>query len=71
MTEIRERIKSWWHGETTPYEGEMIVGFYVTRHWTSKLAHTLADFWLEHWKWIVATLIAVFAIIVAAMRSHV
>lgn len=51
------RIKLWWEGDFVLPENRPddmireIMGHYE-QHWTSRLAHTLADFYLGNWRWI-------------------
>lgn len=46
-------IKKWYDGEeyciSTP-EFPIFPGIRYKRHWSSKLAHHLVRFWLDHWK---------------------
>ena len=56
-------IYRWWEGDYEAHEYP-IIGYYSRRHWTSKFAHTLVDFYLKHWQWLWATMIAVIALIV-------
>jgi len=64
-----QAIKNWWDGETHAYENDpssnaVIIGVYVQRHWTSRFAHTIWDFLKKEWKWVIASVIAIVAIIV-------
>ncbi|MBZ9760253.1 hypothetical protein LB553_05100 [Mesorhizobium sp. CA8] len=36
----------------------ILPGERYERHWTSTTAHVLVDY-LEHWKWVIGTMIAV------------
>src|SRR5258707_362906 len=38
------------HYDNDPYSSVVIFGWWYERHWTSKVAHVLVEFWLEHWK---------------------
>lgn len=60
-----EKIKNWWHGEDTIHENKpsdpfFVIGWYNKKHWTSRFAHRLVDFYLEHWKFIWGSIVAIF-----------
>lgn len=58
------KIKNWWIGEEYFIEG-VLPGIRYKRHWTAKAASIFTNFYLNHWKWIVSTLIGVFGLIIA------
>ena len=58
-------IRSWWDGKHIPEpEGSPFVMGTIERHWTSKVAHILADFYLQHWKWIWGFTLALVGVLV-------
>lgn len=61
------RVREWWNGEPYKNDPRSTVVFVnsVDRHWTSRAAHALTDFYLAHWKWIwtIATSIVVAAVL--------
>jgi len=68
MINLKEKIKNWYKGEpyTIKSNPEDRIRFFTVRykrHWTSKLAHIFVKFYLEHWKWLWTTLIAVLTFI--------
>jgi hypothetical protein len=59
-------IKQWYQGEeyniSTP-DLPIFPGIRYKRHWSSRLAHALVEFYLKEWKWlwpIFLTLITIF-----------
>ena len=48
-----------------PYESEYLMGGGHRPHWSARVAQIVVNFWLEHWKYIITTTIAVAALIVA------
>jgi hypothetical protein len=61
-------FKKWWDGTYVPPENDrnsgliFIMGDY-TKHWTSKAAHVLFDFWLKYWQWCMGFGLAVLGLI--------
>lgn len=51
-----EKLKKWWNGEWVTYE----FGIGLDRHWTSNVAHKLLKFYMDHWKFIWGSLVAIF-----------
>jgi hypothetical protein len=41
---------------------------YFTRHWTSRLAHALLDFFCKHWQWILMFLMALLSVVIAILK---
>ncbi|RUX97255.1 MULTISPECIES: hypothetical protein [unclassified Mesorhizobium] len=72
--DVRRVVAVWYQGRLVPEESMVSKHFIVLpgeryeRHWTSKAAHVLVDFYLEHWKWVIGTMIAVIALTVAILR---
>ena len=59
---MKQLFKRWWEGTYVPSERDGFVfhlGEY-RRHWTSRAAHVVADFWLRHWQWSVGVTLVVF-----------
>jgi hypothetical protein len=46
----------------------VIPGDRYKRHWTSSVAHILVDFYLEHWKWVIGTMLVVVGIAVTILH---
>jgi hypothetical protein len=67
--DVRRVVATWYQGRRKePLVGEHIVifpGERYERHWSSSAAHVLVDFYLEHWKWVIATALAVIGTAVA------
>ncbi len=71
MKRAIDGIGHWWHGEYIPYENDpdslvIVVGGYQKRHWTASALHLIWEFYLEHWKWVWGTGLAIIAITVSA-----
>jgi len=63
----------WWDGTYTNHDNPpdsllYFVAGYRERHWSSKFAHVLVDFWISHWQYIISTCIAVVGIFVALKK---
>jgi hypothetical protein len=70
---MKKAFKQWWDGTYIPPENypdsglAFMMGSY-RRHWTSWLAHTVADFWLKHWQWCFSATFATIGLVIAAMK---
>ncbi|WEI17120.1 hypothetical protein PY247_11150 [Acinetobacter proteolyticus] len=58
-------LREWWKGKeiefkSSPGDSVFFAGGVYKKHWTSKLAHILVRFYLEHWKFIWGSIIAIF-----------
>ena len=62
---FKERSLECYHGSWVPYESEYLMGGGHRPHWSARVAQIVVNFWLEHWKYIITTTIAVAALIVA------
>ncbi len=58
-----KKIKCWWKGEEYYIEG-VFPGVRYRRHWSSKMAHIIVDFYLANWKWLWTTIIAIIGLII-------
>ena len=68
---IRNKLSDWYAGRAPVVERErgaiwVLDDSLTDRHWTSKVANKLVEFWLDHWKWTIGTTLAVVALFVAA-----
>lgn len=64
-----EKIKKWWNGKDS-YDDDRnsSLKFIMPlnqKHWTSKLAHRLVEFYIKYWQFIWGSIIA---IICASLR---
>jgi hypothetical protein len=61
---MRRKIKTWWNGTFIPEPtgSPLLYGDY-SRHWTSKLAHFIVDFYLRNWQWVWGTALVVLGFI--------
>jgi hypothetical protein len=67
---IGQRIAKWYEGRWVAYENPpgsdiVIIGGNYERHWTSRTAHVLVDFYLAHWQWVIGTVLAIAGLLVA------
>jgi len=67
---VFQNIKSWWNGTVTPYENDpdgagFIIGVSTDRHWTSSATRAVWGFVKREWKWVVATFLAIVALLLA------
>ena len=58
------KIKNWWIGEEY-YIKDVFPGIRYKRHWTARIVHTVVNFYLNHWKWIWSTIIAISGLIIS------
>lgn len=70
---MRRWIKSWWEGEFEPYENDprssiVLIGGRQKRHWTSRAAHSVANFLKIEWKWIFYATVAIAGLLIAFTR---
>jgi hypothetical protein len=66
-------LKRWWQGTPIPPQrfgdsGLIFLMERYKRHWTSKAAHVVADFWLKHWQWCFSATFATIGLVIAAMK---
>jgi len=65
---MRQIIKRWYDGKYIPPDNPpdssviFLMG-HCDRHWSSRLAHTLVEFYFEHWKWLLSFLVALSALL--------
>ncbi len=67
--QIAAPIKKWWNGTYIPElpDSPFILGRYK-RHWTSKLAHSVKNFYLKYWQWCWGMATACIAIYINMLR---
>lgn len=65
---LKERIREWYHGPFETFDSAHIIGGFHNPHWTARIVRTLVEFWLEHWKWIITTVLAIIALVIAAKK---
>ncbi|OCJ38021.1 hypothetical protein A6U91_07475 [Agrobacterium tumefaciens] len=56
-----ETVRRWYRGAYVPpdeHPGIFMLGYHK-RHWTAELLHTIVEFYLKHWQWVIATVIAI------------
>lgn len=66
------KIKNWYEGVWVPRENDpnsyvFFIGGNYERHWTAEIARTLVSFYLKHWQWCWATVIALVSLYVAVI----
>ena len=68
---ILQKLKEWYRGRYIPPENDPNSGLFFIqgdydRPWVARAADLLIRFWLEHWQWIIGTVLAIIAIFVSA-----
>ena len=63
---------AWYEGEFILHKNDpdspvVIIGGYHKRHWTALVARMFVEFWQEHWKWIITTVLSIVAILYAGV----
>jgi hypothetical protein len=70
---LTDKIEGWYRGPwvTPPHDPSSDLVFMGGHrpHWTAKIAQALVYFWLEQWKWIIGTAIAVVGLWIALTRN--
>jgi hypothetical protein len=67
---LRERFLEWYYG---PWEApasddsDLIFLGHHNPHWTARIAQALVNLWLRQWPWIIGTVIAIIALVIAAL----
>jgi hypothetical protein len=71
--DMRKFIKRWYQGEeyniSTPAL-PIFPGVRYRRHWSSRFAHILVDFYLKEWKWLLPFLLALSGIILTIISKY-
>lgn len=65
---MKQLLKRWWEGNyvqprNDPNGSVFILQGNYEKHWTSKVAHALADFWLKCWQWCIGFGLALIGLI--------
>jgi hypothetical protein len=73
MLKFKKAVAEWYQGKSHAHHNDpnsqvVIFGWWYERHWTSRTAHVLAEFWLAHWQWVIGTSIAVVGLAVALKK---
>jgi hypothetical protein len=67
---FKDKTFAWYEGRYVPWENDrhspiVLVGGSYHRHWTARFAHVVVEFWLEHWKYVITTSIAIIGLWIA------
>jgi hypothetical protein len=71
---LREKFIDWYQGEYIPPDNSgnsglvFLIGHYK-RHWSSRLVHTLVEFYLKEWKWLLPFLVALVALFFNSFKN--
>ncbi|MBH5397382.1 hypothetical protein HZZ13_06200 [Bradyrhizobium sp. CNPSo 4010] len=70
---MKDLLKRWWEGRYVPPENDTGAAIFFTqgryeRHWTSKAAHRVSEFYLKHWQWCFSAAFAVTGLVIAALK---
>ena len=66
-------LKRWWDGEYVPPQNDFgstlwVIQGHYEKHWSSRAAHVVADFWMKHWQWCFSAVFAVTGLVIAALK---
>lgn len=75
LRQLSKRVRQWWDGEYVPPPPNdpnspivfLSLGHY-RRHWTSRTAHAVVDFYLREWRWLLPFLVGVAAALIAIKK---
>jgi hypothetical protein len=61
-------LKRWWDGKYIPPKNDpdsliFVMQCRYEKHWSSKVAHAVAKFWLKYWQWCIGFGLAVIGLI--------
>ena len=71
--QLHKNIKKWYEGEFVPPDNSpnsrliFVMGHYQ-RHWSSRVAHVVVDFYLKEWRWLLPFVVGVAGVIVAIAK---
>lgn len=70
MNNFKTRVRNWWDGRFIPYENDpndsvVIIGGNQEWHWTARVARRIVAFLGKEWKWVIGTILAVIALVIA------
>ena len=55
---FKKLLNRWWEGTYIPEPpGSPLALGHCKRHWTSTCIHTLVNFYMKHWKWLLPFLV--------------
>jgi hypothetical protein len=65
---MKEILRKWWEGTYVPPDNDPNSAFVFTmgdheKHWSSRAAHLVADFWMKYWQWCIGVMLAVIGLI--------
>lgn len=70
---LRKWLRGWWEGEYIPPDNSpnspvfRVLGRY-RRHWSSRAAHKILEFYLAEWRWLLPFIVAVVGAFVAIKK---
>lgn len=59
MKNILTKIRNWWNGRIESPGSSNFFAITTERHWTSKIAHKIANFHLKEWKFLLTILLTI------------
>lgn len=66
---IRQRVLRWYEGTYIPEPpgSPFLMGFYE-RHWSSRFAHAVVEFYIKEWKWIIGITLTCVSLLFAFLK---
>lgn len=70
---LRDIIKRWYEGEYVPPNNPpdstlIFVMGHHKRHWSSRFVHTITEFYLKEWKWLLPFIVGLVGAAVAVVK---
>lgn len=70
---MKALLKRWWDGRYVPPQNDpgsllWVMQGHYQKHWSSKAAHVVADFWQRNWQWCFSAVFAVTGLVIAALK---
>lgn len=66
---MKKVILHWYEGEYIPEPpNSLCLTGRFKRHWTSSFTHTIFDFYIKEWKWLLLFIVAVISAFIAIIK---
>jgi hypothetical protein len=67
-----KKVSSWWGGKVADrndYDSNLIFPPLWQKPFIRRAYEALANFWIQHWKWIIGTTIGVIAVAISYFKK--
>jgi hypothetical protein len=70
MQRLSAKLRDWYEGEwVQPGASDAVLMLnHYRRHWTSRLAHRIVNFYMAEWRWLLPFLVACIGAAVAVWK---